>query len=180
MSVPLVMKGLIRLSYRKLIDASSRKPWDQTVFEETFQEFFMQAQLYNQARNYQTFQELLDHVPAADQLHYLTSRVAMSYLKQLNQTIPDVLNASGIMSLPFSQFKFEILSAHLENKDSYRIAITFYSEPLTWLDTLGNQLLIAYGDHRLAVQAGDEVATDLIALQPNVSIWSFQPFSATV
>lgn len=86
------MKGLIRLSFAKLIDASSQKPWDKTVFEETYQEFFMQAQLYNPQNQYQTFQELPDNVPNADQLHYLTSRVALGYLKQLNQLIPDVVN----------------------------------------------------------------------------------------
>lgn len=169
------MKGLIRLSYRKIIDASARKPWDKMVFDETYQEFFMQAQLYNQERRYQTFQELLDSVPNASQLHYLTSRVAMGYLKQLNQVIPDIANASGTLCLPFTQFKFEILASHLQHKEAHRIAISFYSDPLTWIDTLDNQLLIAYGDQRAALLAGSEISTDLIALQPYLTLSSFQP-----
>ncbi len=145
------MKGLIRLSFAKLIDASSQKPWDKTVFEETYQEFFMQAQLYNPQNQYQTFQELPDNVPNAAQLHYLTSRVALGYLKQLNQLIPDVVNAFGQPCLPFTQFKFEIRASHVQQKEAHKLAIYFYSDPLTWIDTLDNQLLIAYGGQREAL-----------------------------
>lgn len=168
-------KGLIRLAYRKLIDASSQKPWDKLVFDETYQEFFMQAQLYNPNNTYQTFQELLDNVPKAEQLHYLTSRVAMGYLKQQNQRIPDVVNALGAACLPFTEFKFEIQASHVERKDAHRIAIFFYSDPMTWIDTIDGQLLLANGDQQAALQAGQLVSTELIALQPNLSIWSFQP-----
>ncbi len=168
-----MVKGLIRLSFCKIIDASSPNHWDRAVFEDTYQEFFMQAQLYNQGDKYQTFQELLANVPNADQLHYLTSRVAMGYLKQLNQVIPDVVNASGRPFIPFTQFKFEILASHVQKKEDHKIAIFFYSDLLTWLDTV-HQLLVSYGDHREALQAGQEVSTDLIAQQTNLNIWSYQ------
>ncbi len=169
------MKGLIRLAYYKLIDASSQKPWDKLVFEETYLEFFMHAQLYNSDHKYQTFQELLDNVPKADQLHYLTSRVAMGYLKQLNNIIPDIVNAFGSVCLPFNQFKFEVLASHVQRKEAHRVAIYFYSDPLTWIDTVDGQLLIAYGDQRTALQTGQEVTTDLVALQPFLSMWTYQP-----
>ena len=168
-------KGLIRFCFRKVIDASSRQPWDKVVFDETYQEFFMQAQSYNPENKYQTFAELLANVPNADQLHYLTSRVALGYLRQLNQTIPEVVNAFGNLCLPFTQFKFELLASHVQQKEAHKIAIFFYSDPLTWLDTVGNQLLVAYGDQRATLQEGNEVSTDLIMLQPNLSIWSYQP-----
>ncbi|QJW92324.1 hypothetical protein HNV11_11720 [Spirosoma taeanense] len=171
-------KGLIQLSYCKIIDASASKPWDKAVFDDTYQEFFMQAQLYNPEAKYQTFRELLDNVPNAEQLHYLTSRVAMGDLKQLNQQIPDVVNAFGRLFLPFTQFKFEILASHVKKKEAHRIAIFFYSDPLTWIDTVADKLLIAYGDQRAALQAGQEVNTDLVALQPNLSIWSYQPLNS--
>lgn len=169
-----MVKGIIRLSFSKIIDASAQKAWDKAVFEETYREFFMQAQQHDQAGSYQTFQELLANVPNADQLHYLTSRVAMGYIKQLNQTIPDITNAFGQECLPFTQFKFEILASHIQQKEAHRVAIFFYSDPLTWLDTIDNQLLIAYGDQREALRAGSEINTDLIALQPYLNIWSYQ------
>ncbi len=168
------MKGLIRFRYTKRIDASATKAWDKVVFEETYKEFFMQAQFFNQSATYHTFQELIDNVPGADRLHYLTSRVAMGYLQQLNQIMPDIMNAAGTLCVPFTQFKFEILASHIEQKEAHKITIHFYSEPITWIDTIGDQLLIANGDHRQALQTGSDVSTDLIALQPNLSIWSFQ------
>ncbi|ARK13611.2 hypothetical protein [Fibrivirga algicola] len=170
-----MLKGLIRLVYRKVIDASSQRPWDKVVFDETYQEFFMQAQLYNPDNTHQTFQALLDNVPRADQLHYLTSRVAMGYLKQLNQQMPDVVNALGLTCLPFTEFKFEILASHVTQKEAHRIAISFFSDPLTWIDTIDGRLLLAYSDQREALQAGQVVNTELIALQPNLSLWSYQP-----
>ncbi|MVM33657.1 hypothetical protein GO755_26700 [Spirosoma sp. HMF4905] len=167
-------KGIIRLSYRKIIDATSQKPWDKFVFEDTYMEFYMQAQYYNQANKYSTFQELLDNVPNADKLHNLTSRAAIGYIRQLNKIIPDIANSSGKLCLPFTQFKFEIIQSHVQTKDAHKIAILFYSEPLTWIDTLIDRLLIAYGDQREALQTGKEIETDLIALQPYLSISSFQ------
>ncbi|GAB4036442.1 hypothetical protein [Spirosoma gilvum] len=168
-------KGIIRLCYRKIIDASSQKPWDKFVFDDTYQEFFMQAQYVNQEGKYSTFQELLDNVPNADRLHHLTSAAAVGYIRQLNQLIPDVANQAGKLCLPFSQFRFEIIQSHVQNKDAHRVAIYFYSEPLTWIDTVDNLLLIAYGDQQEALQDGKEIETDMIRLQPYLSISSFQP-----
>lgn len=169
-----MVKGIIRLCYRKIIDISSQKSWDKFVFDDTYMEFFMQAQFYNQEKKYTTFQELVNNVPNAEKLHYLTSTAAIGYIRQLNKIIPDIANVSGKLCLPFTQFKFDIIQSHVENKDSHRIAISFYSDPLTWIDTIDNQLLIAYGDQREALQEGKEIDTDMIALQPYLSISSIQ------
>ena len=134
----------------------------------------MQAQFYNQANTYSTFQELLDNVPNADRLHYLTSAAAVGYIRQLKGTIPDIVNVGGKLCLPFTQFKFEIIHSHVEQKDAHKIAILFYSEPLTWIDTLGNRLLIAYGDQREALQDGKDIDTDMVELQPYLTIASVQ------
>ncbi|GAB3956506.1 hypothetical protein GCM10028805_46570 [Spirosoma harenae] len=167
-------KGIIRLCYRKIIDASSQKLWDKYVFDDTFKEFYMQAQFYNQDGKYTTFQELRDNVPGADQLQSMTSSAAIGYIRQLNGIIPDIANNAGKLCLPFSQFKFEIIHSHVQNKEAHKVAILFYSDPLTWIDTIDKQLLITYGDQREALQAGNEVETDLISLQPYLSISSFQ------
>lgn len=169
------MKGLIRLSYRKVIDATAQQVWDRLVFDDAWQEFYMQAQSFNSTGSYQYFWELLANVPNADTLHYLTSRAVMGYLQQLNDRIPDITNAQQQAGLPFTQFKFEILAAQLAQKDTFRIAIFFYSDVLTWIDTLGDRLLIAHGDQQAAIQQGQAITTDLIPLQPELSIWSYQP-----
>ncbi len=169
-----MVNGIIRLSYRKIIDVLSQKAWDKFVFDDTYMEFYMQAQFYNQEQKYTTFQELLDNVPNAEQLNYLTSTAAIGYIKQLNKIIPEIVNASGKLCLPFTQFKFEIIQSHVQDKNAHRVAILFYSDPLTWIDTIDNQLLITYGDQREALRNGNEVDTDLITLQPYLSIASFQ------
>lgn len=166
------MKGLIQLCYRKIIDADSQKAWDQYVFEDTFMEFFMQAQTYNQDGKYRTFQEITENVPAAGNLTYLVSTAAVNYLRQLNDIVPDIANVYGKLCLPFTRFRFEIIHSDVKDKKSHKVAIYFYSEPITWIDTLDGKLLIAYGDKREALHAGEEVETDMIALQPYLAISS--------
>ncbi|GAB3697584.1 hypothetical protein GCM10027592_21860 [Spirosoma flavus] len=165
---------IIRLSYRKLIDASSQKLWDKYVFEDTYMEFYMQAQFYNQENKYATFQELLDNVPNADRLHQQTSTAAVGYIRQLSGIIPDVVNQSGKLCLPFTQFRFDIIHSHVTDKQAHKVAITFFSEPITWIDTVGTTLLIAYGDKLEALRKGDIIDTDMIALQPYLSIAYYQ------
>ncbi|MBD2703174.1 hypothetical protein IC229_21185 [Spirosoma sp. BT702] len=165
---------IIHLSYRKIIDSSSQKLWDKYVFEDTYMEFYMQAQYYNQENKYATFQELLDNVPNADRLHQQTSMAAIGYIRQLNNIVPDIVNQSGKLCLPFTQFKFDIIHSHVSDKQAHKVAITFYSEPLTWIDTVGNTLLIAYGDRQSTLQNGETVDTDMITLQPYLSIASCQ------
>lgn len=135
----------------------------------------MQAQFYNQAQQHTTYQALLEQVPEAAKLPYLTSRAAIGYIRQLNEIIPDIQNSFGKLCLPFTQFTFDIIHAHLQQKEEFRLAIIFQSEPLTWLDTIDDRLLIAYGDQRAVLQEGLAVDTDLIALQPYLSLSSFQP-----
>ncbi|MFD1140419.1 hypothetical protein ACFQ4C_04840 [Larkinella insperata] len=168
-------KGIVKLSYRKIIDASSRTAWDTFVFNDTHLEFYMQAQRLDPEGKYFTFRQLRDNLGHADQLQYLTSTAAIGYIRQLNDLVPDVANQSGKTCLPFKQFRFEIIDSHLEDKSQHRIAIWFYSEPLTWIDTVGNQLLIAYGDKTDDLTAGQEIETDLIPLSPFLSISHFSP-----
>jgi len=163
-------KGLIKLCYRKIIDADSQKVWDQYVFDDTYMEFFMQAQTYNQEGKYRTFQEISENVPAASNLSYLVSTAAVNYIRQLKDIVPDITNVYGKLCIPFKHFKFEIIQADVKDKSSHKVAVYFYSEPITWIDTLDAKLLIAYGDQRESLHSGSEVETDLIALQPFLNI----------
>ncbi|GAB3509575.1 hypothetical protein [Emticicia fontis] len=167
-------KGIIRLCYKKIIDVHAQKQWEKAVFEDTFKEFFMQAQFYNQEEKYRTFQELIANVPAADKLHYLVSTAAINHIRKLNDLIPDIVNAHEQLSLPFKNFRFEIIQSHTERKEEHQIAIYFYSESITWIDTIDNHLLIAFGNKNEAISNGEEIQTDLMALQSMLSISSFQ------
>lgn len=167
------MKGIIKLSYYKIIDFESVQTWDKNVFESTYLEFFMQAQQFDLSGKHLTFQEILNNNPRAEQMHYLVSTAAMGFLKELKY-IPDVVNAVGKLCLPFQNFKFEIVQSHIQQKAAHQVAITFYSDPLTWIDTIGNQILIAYGDQSATIKTGKDIETDLIPMQNRLSIASFQ------
>lgn len=165
------MQRIIRLCYRKIIDSHSLNAWERAVFDATHLEFYMQAQRLDPDGTFTTFQEITENIPNAGQLHYLTSTAAIGYIRQLKDTMPDIANASGMLCLPFKEFKFEIVQSHTEDKARHKIAIWFYSEPVIWIDTLGNQLLISYQSEVL--RSGVAVETDLITLVPFLSISHF-------
>ncbi len=56
-------KGIIQICYRKIIDATSTSIWDKYVFEDTYKEFYMQVQQFDQQQKYTTFQEILKNTP---------------------------------------------------------------------------------------------------------------------
>ena len=164
-------KKIIRLCYRKVIDASSSKQWDNYVFESTYTEFLMQAQLYNREKKYSRFSELIQYVPGAEKLHFLVSAAMVGYLQQLDGIVPDVLNNLGKHFLKFSDYRFEILNSDMKSKVSHQVEVNFFSEPLLWHDTIENYLLVSPAD---AETVDDGVLTDLMLLQPFLSIYSIK------
>lgn len=161
-------KRTIRLCYRKIIDNSSTHAWDKLVFEDTYNEFRMQAQFYNPEKKWTLFSELLYAVPASEKLHFLVSAAVIPYLKQLNGKVPDILSNLGKTFLPFDKYRFEIIESHVTDKSKHRVAVNFYSDPLIWHDTIGNQLLLSVPN---ALEAG-EALTEIVSLQPFLSIYS--------
>jgi hypothetical protein len=159
----------ITLCYRKIIDANSQGSWEKMVFEDSYNEFRMQAQLFNQEKKFKTFAELLQDNPDAQRLHFLVSPAVVGYLRQLNGTIPDILNNIRKHFLKFSQFQFEIINSNLLDRSKHQIAINFYSEPLTWLDTIGDYLLVTDQD-----ASTSEVQTQIFKLQPYLTINSLK------
>lgn len=162
-------KHTITLCYRKIIDASSTKPWDKMVFEDSYLEFKMQAQLYNQEKKYRSFAQLVQHVPGTDHLHFLVSAAVTGYIGQLNEITPDIVNNLGKHFLKFTKFQFEIINSDILDKSKHQVAVNFYSEPLLWHDTIGNYLLVS--DKK---EVAGEMLTDLFQLQPYVTIYSLQ------
>ncbi|MEP7373447.1 MAG: hypothetical protein ABI675_08680 [Chitinophagaceae bacterium] len=167
-----MVKKIIRLCYRKVIDASSSKKWDKYVFESTYTEFLMQAQLYNRDKKYSGFGELIQNVPGAEKLHFLVSAAIVGYLRQLDGVVPDILNNLGKHFLKFTDYRFEIINSDVKNKSSHQVAINFFSEPLTWHDTIENYLLLSPVNEE---KTNDGVLTELLSLQPFLSIYSIKP-----
>ena len=165
-------KGIVRLCYRKIMDASSQKVWDQYVFESSYKEFMMQSQLYNREKKYNSFAELLIYVPGAEKLHFLVSSAITGYMQQLKGKVPDILNNLGKHFLEFINYQFEIINSDTKNKSAHQVAINFFSDPLVWHDAIDNYLLVSPINGK---QNEDGVLSHLVQLQPFFSIYSIKP-----
>lgn len=150
------------------------------VFEDTYKEYFMQAQQFDQLKQYNTFRELLEKEPKADRMHNLVSTAAIGYLRQLNGLIPEVTNTSGKLFLPFSNFRFELLQSHIKDKSQHKVVIYFYSDHMVWLDTIDRFMLLANSNQTEALEASEEVETELLEIVPNLSISSVKHIHSTV
>ncbi|CAM4383857.1 hypothetical protein SAMN06265348_11463 [Pedobacter westerhofensis] len=159
---------IINLCYRKIIDANAAGIWEQLVFNDTYTEFLMQAQYYNQEKKYTSLAQLVLHVPDAERLHFLVSAACIEYLQQLNERIPDIYNILGNKFLNFKSFHFEIINSDITQRSAHQVAINFYSEPLIWHDSIGSYLLVSQKD------AKQPELTDLVKLVPFLSINSLK------
>lgn len=168
------MRGVVKLVYTKVIDAGSAAVWDKHVFEDTHREFFMQAQQFDQQGRFETYTDMLQHVPKAENINYLVSTAAVGYLKQLKGFFPDVLNTMGKACVPFSNFKFELVQSHIKNKSLHKVAIHLYSETLVWIDSIDKHFVFALAQDHEKLVAGTEVDTHTVLLLPNVGIASIK------
>jgi hypothetical protein len=164
-------KGMIRLCYRKVIDVHSVKPWDKLVFDDTYTEFLLQSQFYNQEKKYRSFSDLITHVPAAEKLHFLVSAAVIGYLQQLQGKVPDLLNSLGRLFLPFNNYRFEIINSDIKDKTKHQVAINFITNHLVWHETINDQLLLSIPGN---MENGEQL-TELFTLPLFVSIYSIKP-----
>jgi hypothetical protein len=162
------MNQTIRFCYRKIIDATSAKAWERLVHEDSYTEFKMQAQRFNQENKYHTFGEIVQHNPSAEQLHFLVSGAVVPYIQHLEEKVPDVLNVLGKHFLVFKNFRFEIINSHMDDHTKHRVAINFYSEPLVWIDTVGDKMIVSTNNEA----TGGEWPTETMVLSPFLSICS--------
>ncbi|MBE7176029.1 MAG: hypothetical protein INR69_06480 [Mucilaginibacter polytrichastri] len=162
---------IITLCYRKVIDKSSATAWDRFVYDDSYTEFCMQAQTLDPAGQYPRFGQLLHHVPEAAQLHHRVSAAVTGYIGQLNERVPDIANILGQRFLTFRNFRFEIINSDLNDKAKHQVAVNFYTEPLAWLDTIGQNLLVAPAG---PLPENEAVFTHLFSLRPFLSIHTLQ------
>jgi hypothetical protein len=169
-----MIKGIIKLCYKKLINSSSSDAWSRLVFEETHNEYFMQWQEYDKDKKYANFSSLRKNNVHAENIHYLVSTSAIGYLRQLNGFVPDILDSNNKVFLPFKHFKFEIIESHFSDKTQHQVLISFYSEEITWVETIGTMLLVTNGDQSGHLASGSAFETDQIQLSEVLRIFSIR------
>lgn len=167
-----MQKKIIRFAFRKIIDANSPLAWDKYVFESSYAEFLMQSQLYNQEKKYNSFAEILHHVPAAEKLHFLVSAAVTGYVQQLKGIIPGVLDNLGRHFLSFDSYRFEIINSDIKNRSQHKVAINFISQPMTWHYTIGNYMLVSEAGQ---ANTEDGELAHLVEMQPFLNIHSLKP-----
>lgn len=168
------------MSYRKIIDRDSGNSWEKELFHATYKEFLMQAQEYDRENRYETFDEMLQYILRAKDMHYLVSTAAINILRQLQDVIPDVVDNHGQTFLRFKNFKFELLKSHKKDMSKHQVCVTFFSESYCWMDTIGDQLLLTKGEDENLLYNAQEVFPSLLSMTSNVSIYSFQARKARI
>lgn len=168
------MKGHIRWRYKKVITVDSADRWSKSVFQATHREYYIQTQQFDPAGTCKTYTELKAILKDSIAFEYLVSTAAMGYLKELNHAVPDIIDALGESCLTFKEFKFELLESHMEQKELHRVAVSFFSDWLLWVDTIGDQILCAKeigGEDFTSTQE-----TFMIPTQKHLQIAYYRPY----
>lgn len=160
----------IRLAYRAIIDNSSSAAWERYIFEDTYKEYLMQQQLFNNKEQpANSFRELLAENQKAEQLHFLTGIAANNYVQQLKgllYRVPDIL---GNNLMPFEGFRFDIINTDITDISKHKVGITFFSPLLTYLGTVNDSYLVSKDT---AAKAGYD--TVMYPLQPQLAICYYE------
>lgn len=160
------MKKFVRIVYRKLIDGNSKGPWENYVFQASQREYQLQVQ---NIENFESCQSQGQLEPDKKmKLDFLVSAAVTGYIQQLSNLIPDVKNVLGRTFLNFTQYQFEIIDSSPAHQRLQTIAVSFYSDWIEWVDTIGDRML-------LSLESGtEEKLINLLQLQPYVSIFALK------
>lgn len=168
-------KALIKLAFHHEINASFTGTFEKDVFNDSYQEFCMQAQAYNPGGDMRTLQELISHNPKANSLHYKVGFSVGLYIAGLNGVIPGVKNRIPGQTQPaFQSHNFEIVHSDLADRSKHHVAITYYTGVLTLLDSFADQLLLATGDMS-HISSGEWTDTFTLKIDPAVMICQYSP-----
>ncbi|MFS4472367.1 hypothetical protein [Chryseobacterium sp. T20] len=160
----------IKLAFRIVIDQSSEMIWDRYVFDDTYFEYKIQHQVFDEKENpVKNYWELLQKNPNAKQIPFLLSGAASNYVAQLGgvvRSLPDVL---GNTFFPFENFKLDLISSHLEDPSKHKIGLTFFSPELLLIDIIDGKYLLS---NETDLENGWE--TFMLPFHPQVAIAYYQ------
>jgi len=166
-------KAFIKIKYRHIIDSTYQTSFEKDIFNDTYNEFLMQAQGYNQDSRFTTFGQLVNNNPKANSLHYKVGFAIGLYVRDLNNIIPVLKDSLDKTVVPFATYQFEIIDSDITNKTAHRVAITYTSHTLLLLDTVGEYFLLSRDEKANGVNEPAE--TFMLKMQPGLSICNYQP-----
>lgn len=161
----------IKLAFRVVIDHTATQPWDRYIFEDTYREYLMQHQLFNDKANPKnTFRELLSENPKAQQLHFLTGMAAESYVAQLKGSFYRVADVLGTTYFPFTTYRLDIVNTDITDMTRHKVGITFYSPAFVYLGTINNCYLVGKEPN----QGQEGLETLMFPMQPQLAICYYE------
>lgn len=168
----------IRLAFRQVIGAATaRTDFEKALFTDSYHEFRAQIQTYNPDNQFTTWQQVRTAHPQADLTLPLRVGFAIGlFVGELNGQIPGLTDALG-HPVAFVEHQFALLDSDITDRTKHRVALTYLTDSLTWLSTVGHYLLLASGDQRTAPKTVD---TFMIEMQPNLSIVSYTAAEGSV
>lgn len=173
-------RALIKLAFRQEIDTFSSSSFEKDVFNDSYQEFCMQAQAYNPGGQLRTLQELITNNPKANSLHYKVGFSVGLYIAGLNGVIPGIKElVPGQVQPAFQSHQFEIVWSDLGDRSQHHVVITYLTGPLTLLDSFGDQLLLAAGDVS-HMSEGEWVDSFILKINPMITICQYSPVKTEV
>jgi hypothetical protein len=165
--------ALIKLAYQQVIDASSTGEFEKRVFEDTYEEFLIQAQAYNRENMFTSFDQLTANNPKANSLHYKVGFAIGLYVKELNNRIPGLYDSLNRVHIPFAGYQFEILASDITDKQVHKVSLLYTTDTLTLFGMAGNHMLLATGD-QLNNASPEGVDTFFIPVQERMAIVSYR------
>lgn len=154
----------VKIAYRQIIDSKSTGDFSRSIFNDSFNEFYMQSQAYNPARQWKTFSEMIQHNPKANSLHYKVGFAVGLYIQALKNTIPGLEDLLG-RTVSFANFQFEILHSDITDKTAHKVALTYFTPIVNLLAMTGNFIVISNPDSEQELKAAVT-----LQLQPGLSI----------
>ncbi|UKB84633.1 hypothetical protein LF887_03045 [Chryseobacterium sp. MEBOG06] len=134
----------VKLAFRIVIDQSSEMAWDRYIFEDTYFEYKIQHQVFDDKENpVKNYWELLQNNPNAKQIPFLLSSAAGNYVTQLGgviRSLPDVL---GNTFFPVDSFTLDLVSSHMEDASKHKVGLTFFTPELLLIDIIDNKYLLS-------------------------------------
>lgn len=164
-------KALIKIAFRQVIDQSAQGSFEKDVFEDTYNEFLMQAQAYNPEGAFSTLHEMIANNPKANSLQYKVGFSIGLYVRALQNKIPGLYDSMG-REITFGEYNFEMLYSDISNKSAHLVSLTYTTEILTFLGNIGEYMLLANGN-RLNVTPGESTETFLLKIQEGLGITYF-------
>jgi len=154
----------IKIACRQIIDSRSSSDFEKKLFNDSFNEFYLQSQAYSEGGRLKTFQDLIGNNPKANSLHYKVGFSVGRYIAGLKNVIPGLRDSIG-NPLPFENHEFQLLDSDISNKNAHTIAIIYTSDWFDLLAIAGSYLIV--GNSR---GHNGGISTLTIQLRENLSI----------